>query len=109
MTEQTITIEQIEAALAAAMPEPEPHTPYTDPDATWTYWTIMDSAEQGIPDEWVWERLRNRRSQMLTACDYRVVPDATWDTTPWLAYRQALRDMPDNTSDPRQADWPVQP
>lgn len=115
MTEQTIdetpalTIEDIEAALAAAMPEPEPHTPFTDATASWTYWTDMDSVEQGIPDEWVWERLRNRRDSLLAACDWRVVADAPWDTACWLAYRQALRDLPASTVDPRRAVWPFEP
>lgn len=109
MTDTGLTIEDIEAALAAAMP-PEPvRTPYTDADASWTYWTDMDSEEQGIPDEWVWERLRNRRDSLLAACDWRVVPDAPWDTAPWLAYRQALRDLPASTSNPRLAVWPVEP
>ena len=109
MTEHSITIEQIEAELAAAMPTPEPATPYDDPTATWTYWTDMDTVERGIPDEWVWERLRNRRNAMLSACDFRMVPDAPWDVAPWEAYRQALRDLPDTTTDPRKAVWPVEP
>lgn len=109
MNEQTLTIEDIEAALAAAMP-PEPvRTPFTDATASWTYWTDMDSVEQGIPDEWVWERLRLRRDALLAECDWRVVPDAAWDTTVWAAYRAQLRDLPHNTTDPRQAIWPVAP
>ena len=77
---------------------------------TWDFSSTLDSlAPEDLPDEWVWERLRNRRDQMLAACDWRVVPDAPWDTTPWTEYRQALRDLPDNTTDPRLAVWPVQP
>ena len=109
MTDQPVTIEDIEAALAASLPEPEPFTPFTDPDASWVYWTPMDSVERGIPVEWVWERLRLRRDQLLAACDWRVVADAPWDTTPWLAYRQALRDLPEQTADPRQVEWPTPP
>lgn len=107
---QPLSIEQIEAMLLEQfppMPEPDPFP--GDPTATWTYWSDMDTADRGVPDEWVWERLRNRRNTLLAACDWRVVPDAPWDTAPWLAYRQALRDLPDNTTDPRKADWPVEP
>lgn len=107
MTDQPVTIEAIEAALAATLPAPEPSTPYTDPDATWAYWTPMDTAERGVPDEWVWERLRLRRDALLAACDWRVVPDASWDTAPWVAYRQALRDLPETMTDPRRAVWPT--
>lgn len=105
-----LSIEDVEALLAAAAPPVAESTPFPgDPTATWTYWSDMDTADRGIADEWVWERLRNRRDQLLAACDWRVVPDAPWDTAPWTAYRQALRDLPDNTTDPRLAVWPVQP
>lgn len=80
-----------------------------DPTATWVYWSDMDTAERGVPEEWVWERLRNRRNALLAASDFRVVVDAPWDKTPWEAYRQALRDLPGNTPDPRQAVWPIEP
>jgi hypothetical protein len=105
-----LSIEDIEAMLAEQFPPMPPSEPFAgDADATWTYWSEMDTAERGVPDEWVWERLRNRRDALLAACDFRVVADAPWDTEPWQAYRQALRDLPDATTDPRQADWPVAP
>lgn len=105
-----LTIEDVEAMLAQQFPpEPAPEPFAGDPTATWEYWTDLDTAERGVPEEWVWERLRNRRNALLAACDWRMVPDAPWDVTPWEAYRQALRDLPDNTSDPRQVVWPVEP
>ena len=76
---------------------------------TWQYRTDLDAEDAVLPDEWVWERLRNRRNALLTACDFRVVADAPWDTAPWLAYRQALRDLPEATRDPRLAVWPTPP
>jgi hypothetical protein len=77
---------------------------------TWQYLTL-DEQEAGrvIPDDYVWERLRLRRDQLLAASDFRMVPDAPWDVAPWQAYRAALRDLPDNTKDPRKAVWPVAP
>ena len=120
VTEQTIeqpideptplSIEDIEALLAQQFP-PEPVAePFAGDDkATWTYWSDMDTAERGVPDEWVWERLRNRRDALIAETDWRVTPDASWDTTPWTAYRQALRDLPSATTDPRKAAWPQPP
>lgn len=90
-------------------PQPDPPAPFHDPDATWVYWTPMDTAERGVLDEWVWERLRMRRGHLLAACDFRMVTDAPWDTAPWAAYRQQLRDLPDTTTDPRLAVWPTPP
>jgi hypothetical protein len=105
-----LTIEQVEAMLAEQFPpEPVPEPFPGDDKATWHYWAPMDTAERGVPTEWVWERLRLRRNALIAECDWRVVSDAAWDTTPWVAYRQALRDLPDNTADPRQAVWPEPP
>ena len=103
-----LTIEQVEAMLADAQPQPEAPFP-GDPDATWDYWSGLDNPPTGPSDAIVWARLRYRRDRALAACDFRVVMDAPWDIQPWEAYRQALRDLPDNTEDPRQAVWPVEP
>ena len=105
-----LSIEDIEAMLAEQFPFAAPLEPFAGDDtATWHYWSDIDTAERGVPTEWVLERLRNRRDALLAACDWRVVPDAPWDTAPWIAYRQALRDLPDVTTDPRAVVWPVQP
>jgi hypothetical protein len=74
---------------------------------TWNYLTFDETSE--ISDEWVWERLRHRRNNLLGACDLKMIIDAPWDVAPWKAYRQALRDLPAQTKDPRQAIWPVSP
>jgi hypothetical protein len=74
---------------------------------TWDY--LGRYEQEPIPDEWVWERLRLRRDGLLRGSDHRMVTDAPWDTAPWVEYREALRDLPDNTKDPRKAVWPVAP
>jgi hypothetical protein len=77
---------------------------------TWDYASPYDQlAPDDLPTEWVWERLRLRRDGLLAATDFRMVTDAPWETGPWAVYRQALRDLPDATSDPRSAAWPVSP
>jgi hypothetical protein len=77
---------------------------------TWNYLSDeQDYTRDTIPTEWVWERLRYRRDSLLAACDFRMIPDAPWDRAPWEAYRQALRDLPAETTDPREAVWPEQP
>jgi len=88
---------------------PEPTEPFTDDEASWVYWTPLDKKETGVPDEWVWERLRFCRDALLNASDFRMVSDAPWNQTEWETYRQALRDLPGKTIDPRKTVWPTPP
>jgi hypothetical protein len=74
---------------------------------TWNYRFNIDP--ELVPDEWVWERLRILRDRLLSESDWTQLPDAPVDSAAWADYRQALRDLPENTDDPRQADWPEPP
>jgi hypothetical protein len=56
--------------------------------------------KQAIFDEKVAEvvdisSLRRLRDALLSACDWRLLPDYPFDDLPlWVSYRQALRDLP---------------
>ena len=52
--------------------------------------------------------LRFKRNQLLAETDYLALADATL-TDEMRAYRQALRDLPANTSDPANVVWPTKP
>ena len=52
--------------------------------------------------------LRAKRNQLLAETDYLALSDVTLSTE-MAEYRQALRDLPDNTSDPANPTWPVKP
>ena len=52
--------------------------------------------------------LREKRNQLLAETDYLALSDATLSED-MRTYRQALRDLPDNTSDPANPTWPVKP
>lgn len=56
-----------------------------------------------------WVLLRRRRDAMLSACDWTQVPDAPVDHAAWAAYRQQLRDLPSQTTDPMDVTWPIPP
>ena len=56
-----------------------------------------------------WQDLRAQRAARLAASDWTQMPDSPADTEAWQAYRQALRDLPDNTDDPRNPEWPEKP
>ena len=59
--------------------------------------------------EYAWNKLRNRRRSLLRDTDWTQVPDAPVDSAAWAVYRQELRDLPDNTTDPREVVWPTPP
>lgn len=59
--------------------------------------------------EAAWNNLRAQRNRLLSSCDWTQVPDAPVDQSAWAAYRQVLRDLPDNTVDPFNPVWPQQP
>lgn len=54
-------------------------------------------------------RFIRKRNQLLAASDWTQAPDAPVDQAAWVVYRQALRDLPSNTTDPRNPVWPVAP
>lgn len=56
-----------------------------------------------------WAALRSRRDVLLASSDWTVLADTPTNTAAWKAYRQALRDLPANTSDPLNPVWPTPP
>lgn len=59
-----------------------------------------------IPEEWLWERIRNWRNQELASTDWTQLLDSPTDKEVWSAYRQALRDMPEQSSNPEEINKP---
>ncbi|OCX94710.1 MAG: hypothetical protein BCV62_16140 [Pseudomonas sp. K35] len=59
-----------------------------------------------------WSAIRNRRNQLLEATDYTQTLDAPLSDAQraeGAAYRQALRDVPQDFGDPFKVAWPVKP
>jgi hypothetical protein len=61
-----------------------------------------------------WNKLRNERNRILQACDWTQLEDVKKNMSPeianiWLIYRQYLRDLPKNTTDPFNPSWPTMP
>jgi hypothetical protein len=55
-------------------------------------------------------RLRVERDERLRACDWTQLPDVDEAVRlAWQPYRQALRDLPDTTTDPFAPAWPAPP
>ena len=55
---------------------------------------------------------REKRNELIAETDYLAMPDYPLDSerkAAVFAYRQALRDVPEQAGFPRQIDWPVKP
>ena len=56
------------------------------------------------------ERARAKRDYLLKECDWTQLPDVPLAVqTAWQAYRQTLRDIPEQTGCPSEIVWPDKP
>ena len=55
-----------------------------------------------------WNELRQQRNRLIAETDYLALSDATM-TDEMSTYRQQLRDLPANTTDPANPVWPTKP
>lgn len=84
--------------------------------AHWTgsEWKVVDPVPEPEPEpepteEEVRENLRSKRDQILTESDWTQLPDAPVDQEAWANYRQALRDVPQQSGFPDSFEWPTKP
>ena len=70
--------------------------------------SVVDAAAVVVAAEQALANLRTKRNQLLAETDYLALSDATLSAD-MQTYRQALRDLPANTSDPANPTWPVKP
>lgn len=66
-------------------------------------WTAEYEAWKAMSD------LRAERDRLLADSDWTQVADAPVNAAAWATYRQALRDLPANTTDLSNPAWPVKP
>ncbi|WP_439137541.1 tail fiber assembly protein [Roseicyclus sp.] len=81
----------------------DPDTQKVGPDDTLVQYEKPYDFEQGFA------KIRVERNTRLAACDWTQVQDAPVDAQVWATYRQALRDLPDGLTDPRDVVWPEPP
>ena len=73
---------------------------------------VADDAKVQAKLNAAWTALRTERNARLAACDWVALADAHLSQDKkdaWFAYRQSLRDLPENATDPTQVTWPVSP
>ena len=82
----------------------------TEVDGVYTITEDQEKVTQLTDKEWT--KLRVERNRRLSATDWTMLSDAPISSdikASYTLYRQALRDIPQNTSDPFNPDWPTQP
>jgi len=73
----------------------------------------LEQKWQEIQDEKPMKLIREQRDTLLKKTDVYSLPDFPHASQEmrqaWLDYRQALRDLPTNTEDPENPNWPTPP
>jgi len=69
---------------------------------------LLDEEAAAAPARWA-KLLRRERNKRLAETDYLGLPDFGGFSDEMLNYRQALRDLPANTTDPANPVWPTKP
>ena len=73
---------------------------------------VEDPSKVQAKIQQAWTALRTERNARLAASDYTQLQDAHLSAekkSAWADYRQALRDLPENATDPTNVTWPVSP
>ena len=69
-----------------------------------TNWVVTD-----IPAAELGKKIRDERNKKLAESDWTQLADSPVNKADWAAYRQALRDVPEQTSFPSTVVWPKVP
>jgi len=69
----------------------------------------LTSAELAEKEAAQVDRVRADRNVKLDQCDWTQLPDSPVDKAAWAAYRQELRDVPDQQGFPLSINWPAMP
>ena len=81
---------------------------WLSPDITQPTEAEIQAEIARLEAEQPWNELRQERNRLIAETDYLALSDSTL-TTEMATYRQALRDLPANTTDPTNPVWPVRP
>jgi hypothetical protein len=81
---------------------------WLSPDITQPTESEIQAEITRLQAEELWKDLRQQRNRLIAETDYLALADATL-TDEMSTYRQALRDLPANTTDPANPVWPTKP
>tara|TARA_R110000787_G_scaffold17112_1_gene53977 strand:- start:4 stop:288 length:285 start_codon:yes stop_codon:yes gene_type:complete len=87
---------------------PEGNVPFSPEEEA--EWDAQVAEYEAGADARAAEAVRKERDGLLDASDWTQMPDYSSATKEsWATYRQALRDIPDQTGFPNTIDWPTSP
>jgi hypothetical protein len=85
---------------------------YTDDEGVTHTKAEQEAAYQADLDAKAAESVRNQRDSELAKSDWRVIKDTETGVNmgaEWVTYRQALRDITDQSGFPNEIEWPTEP
>jgi hypothetical protein len=81
---------------------------WRSPDITQPTEAEIQAETARLEAEQPWKELRQQRNRLIAETDYLALSDSTLSAE-MATYRQALRDLPANTTDPANPVWPTKP
>jgi len=70
----------------------------------------LDALTSEVTNKLAWDQIRNQRQPLLNSSDWTQTTDYNGSNkAAWATYRQALRDIPQNQTDPNNIVWPTPP
>jgi len=111
------TTGEIELCVECSESELQHYTPYVEGEYSAEEYLIFDGVPvrknqadiDAVELEQAWFELKDMRTSLLKDSDWTQVPDAPVNEVEWAAYRQELRDLPSNITDPKNPVWPTPP
>jgi hypothetical protein len=85
---------------------------FSTEDQRWTQvWSVRDMTSEEVTSRNAAQAasIRAERNSKLAASDWTQLADSTADKAAWATYRQALRDVTQQSGFPWTIDWPTQP
>jgi hypothetical protein len=93
--------------------------PYGVPNYDQEYQRVLWNSEtlsfvlEDISDEELWEKIREKRNNLLKESDWIMICDIPGDKDinlpEWTLYRHKLRNLPATTLNPKEIVWPLKP
>lgn len=76
------------------------------------YVIVPDDDYEALKLDYAWKRLRKNRNRLLAMTDFTQISDCSLsmqEKNDWATYRQTLRDLPQQVTNPMEVEYPLPP